>query len=486
MRPVRSAIRFAGGAAALTIAVALAPTQSATAAPAQPATAAPAHPVVLALRQAAEQDVPPAEGSEPDTLVEPDIAVSLTNPDTAVAVAHDGRYPDGGAVGITHAWTRDGGLTWRHAPVPFITTAAGGAWDRASDPVLAFGPTGDVYLSTIAFNSSATDCRSVVLVSRSTDGGATFGRPSVAQSTDDCNLFNDKNWLAVDTGARSPYRGRIYQFWSYFEGDFAQQRVRWSDNHGRTWSAAAVLTPGVADTQNSQALIRPDGSITDVYLDFTGTGRKPDRERESAELRAAAPAEPGVPLRARTSRDGGKTWSAAVTLATDTGGDVPGVRCCLPSAVVDPAGGRMYAVWESTDLSLLRASSSTDGVHWSTPVTVDTERTATTQVINADVAAYAGKVLVSYGVRDAAVSDGRYVQQRAAVSYNAGRSFPGRLRLGPTSDLQYAAQAGGAFPGDYVGTAVSRGRFYAAWAVSSTPPAGGTYHQVLYTAAIRP
>jgi hypothetical protein len=143
-------------------------------------------------------------------------------------------------------------------------------------------------------------------------------------------------------------------------------------------------------------------------------------------------------------------------------------------------------VWQSTDLSLLRASSSTDGVHWSAPVTVNTERTATTQVINADVAAYAGRVLVSYGVRDTAVADGRYVRQQAGLSYNAGRSFTARLRLGPRSDLQYAAQAGGAFPGDYIGTSASHGLFYAGWMVSSTPPTGGAFHQVLFTAAIRP
>ncbi|WP_199512626.1 sialidase family protein [Nucisporomicrobium flavum] len=474
MRHVRSAALVAG-VAAITISASV------------PAVAGVRHPTVLTLGQVSRQDVPAAPGSEPDTLVEPDIAVSPVDRDVAVAAAHDGRYPDGGAVGITHAWTRDGGLTWRHAAVRYITTAAGGAWDRASDPVLAFGPGGDAYLSTIAFNSDVSDCRSVVLVSRSRDGGATFGRPSVAQSTDDCRIFNDKNWLAVDNGAHSPHRGRIYQFWSYFFGEFAQQRVRWSDDHGRTWSAAAVVTPGNASTQNSQALIRPDGSITDLYLDFAGTGREPDRERESDAARAAAPpADPGVPMRARTSRDGGRTWSAAVTVATDVGGDVPGVRCCLPSATVDAVTGRLHAVWQSTDVSLLRASSSTDGVHWTAPVTVNPERTSTTQVVNADVAAYAGKVLVSYGVRDAAAADGRYVQQRARISSDQARSFRSRLTLGPPSDLRYAAQAGGAFPGDYIGTAAGPGRFYAAWAFSSEPPAGQTYHQVLIAATIRP
>jgi hypothetical protein len=480
MRVVRRVVSAGAVAAGLTAAAVLSA--------AQPAGADPGHrPTVAALGQAARQDVPPAPGSEPDTLVEPDVAVSPVNPEVAVVVGHDGRYPDGGAVGITHAWTRDGGRTWRHAPVPFITTAAGGVWDRASDPVLGFDAAGNLYLSTIAFNSSATDCRSVVLVSRSTDGGATFAPPSTAQYTNDCAIFNDKNWLTVDTGPRSPHRGRVYQFWSYFVGDDSQQRVRWSDDHGRTWSGASVVTPGVVQTQNSQALIEPDGSITDVYLDYTGTGRTPDRERENAALHAAAPAvEPGVPLRAQTSRDGGRTWSRPVTVTTDVGGDVPGVRCCLPSSVVDPANGRMYTVWQSTDLSVLRASSSADGVHWSPPVIIDPQRSSTSQVVNADVAAYAGTVVVSYGVRDSSVAAGRYVQQRASVSYDGGRRFTARLRLGPVSDLTYAAQAGGAFPGDYIGTAASRGRFYAAWAVSAAPPAAGTYHQVLFAAAIRP
>lgn len=448
-------------------------------------------PTVLSLAQASRQDVPSVAGSEPDTLVEPDIAVSPRNPDIAVAVTHDSRYADGGAVAISHAWTRDGGLTWRHAPVAGLTTTTGGVWERVSDPVLAFGPSGDLYLSTIALNSSPTDCRSVVLVSRSTDGGATFGKPVTAQYTNDCNLFNDKNWIAVDGQPRSPHRGRVYQFWSFFTADGAQQRLRWSDDRGQHWSAAVTVTPGATTvTQNSQALIQPDGTVTDVYLDYTGTGRRPDSEREVVGARTApraAPAPfPGVPLRARTSRDGGRTWSRAVTVATDVGGDVPGVRCCLPSAVADPVTGRLHAVWSSTDLSLLRLSSSSDGVHWSTPGTVDADRVASTLVVNADIAAYGGTVLVSWGRGDSAVAGGRFVQQEVAESVDGGRTFGRPLALGPRSDLRYAAQAGGAFPGDYIGTAITRGRGYVAWARSSTPPGSGRYHQVLLVAALRP
>jgi hypothetical protein len=139
-----------------------------------PASAAPAGPTVLHLGQIAEQDIAPQPGSEPDTLVEPDVQVSPTNPDWAVAVAHDGRYPNGGAVDITYAWTHDGGKTWHHQPVQGITKAAGGTWDRASDPIVAWGPDGSVYISILPVS---VDCPSGVIVVRSTNGGKTFGAP---------------------------------------------------------------------------------------------------------------------------------------------------------------------------------------------------------------------------------------------------------------------------------------------------------------------
>src|SRR3978361_185398 len=68
-----------------------------SAAPVLAASAGP--PSVLHVGQIAQQDLPRLPGSERDTLVEPDVAVSPLNSHIAVAVAHDGRYPDGGAVG---------------------------------------------------------------------------------------------------------------------------------------------------------------------------------------------------------------------------------------------------------------------------------------------------------------------------------------------------------------------------------------------------
>lgn len=435
------------------------------------------------------QDVASKPGSEPDTLVEPSVAVSPWNPEVAVAAAHDGRYPDGGAVDISYAWTRDGGRTWGHAPVPGLTTATGGVWDRASDPVVAFGPDGTVYLSTLVFD---TGCPSGVAVSRSTDGGRTFGAPVLAHESNDCAYNDDKNWLVADNGLASPHRGRLYQFWTPFLSDAAgnpqgsPQVVRWSDDHGRTWSPTATVSAPHANSQNSQPMIRADGSIVDTFLDYgPGSGGEgPEHHGKGEAARRPADQPAGDLLVAVTSRDGGATWSPEVPVTHDAGEGPGDVRCCLPAATIDAWTGTLYAAWEGVDPSTVRVSSSRDGTHWSTPVLVSGAATATTQRVNVGVVAHRGRVYVSYGTRDTAVDGGRYVQQRVTVL--DGTRPGGTVALGPPSDLTWSAVADGEhFPGDYIGIAAGIDRVYAVWCRSSAPPTPETYHQTLWAAVLR-
>jgi hypothetical protein len=453
-------------------------------------------PAVLHVGQIDRQDVAPRPGSEPDTLVEPDVAVSPLDSRIAVAVSHDGRYPDGGAVDISYAWTHDGGRSWHHAPMPYLTKAVGGTWDRVSDPVVAFGPDGTVYVSTLLIS---LDCPSAVGVSRSTDGGRTFGPPVLAHFSDSCAYSDDKNWLVVDTSARSPHRGRLYQFWTPFladaEGNYfaSPQVVRWSDDRGRHWSRTVNVSATDVFTQNSQPMIQPDGAITDAYLNFGADGgREGPESRIGAEVeRAPAPTAAAAPtgdlMVARTSHDGGATWSRETTITHDAGEGPAGVRCCLPSATADPRTGRLYAAWDSASPGAVKLSTSTDGRHWSAPVRVNRETVAGLDHVNVDVSAYAGRVFVSYGTRDTTVQGGRFIQQRVSASYDGGAHFRSPVSLGPLSDLRYAAQAGGAFPGDYIGSAATRDRVYLVWCRSSRPsdPAA-VYHQTMYGATLRP
>ena len=433
------------------------------------AAAAPASPVVLHVGQIDHQDVTPRPGSEFDTLVEPDVATSPANPDIAVAVAHDGRYATGGAVAIAYAWTHDGGATWHHAPLPRLTKATGGVWDRASDPIVAFGPGGNVYVSTLVFDLG---CQGGVAVSRSTNGGATFAAPILVHSSVSCNYSDDKNFLVVDNQTASEHFGRLYQFWTAFltvNGHAAgsPQVLRWSDDHGATWSPTTVVTTPHENTQDSQAMIHGDGTITDTYLG------------------------PGISFVARTSHDGGATWDAETVITHSTGFGPASIRCCLPAGAADPVTGRMYVVWEANGpgtSDAVELTTSIDGHHWSATKQVGPGGGGTTlQTVNATVTAYNGRVFVSYGILNTAIANGRYIQQEASTSYDGGATFGPALKLGPLSDLKYAAFAGGKFPGDYIGASATQTKVYLVWCVSSTPPVSTQkFHQTLFAAVLRP
>lgn len=471
--------------------------------PALAATSGP--PALLHVGQIGRQDLPALPGSEPDTLVEPDVAVSPLNPDIAVAAAHDGRYPDGGAVGIETMWTHDGGATWHHSPLPGVTVTTGGAstWERASDPVVAFAADGTVYVSTLVFNLG---CDSAVLVSRSTDGGVTFGSPTTAHRSATCAVSDDKNWLVVDNSRTSPHQGRLYQFWTPFLTDQhgnpagSPQALVWSDDRGRTWSRPVDVSPPHANTQNSQPMLQPDGTIIDSYIDYgpNGSAEGPEvagaRAARAATTTAPASASASAATTGAAARssfpvlvstrsvDGGSTWSHARAITRDLGDGPRGFRCCLPSATADPVTGRLYTTWNSTDPTKVRLSSSTDGRTWSTPVVVNNPDRSQLGV-SSDVSAYDGTVSVSFGLTNADTTSGRFGRQLVATSRDAGQHFLAPTTVGPRIDYAFAAVAGGIFPGDYIGSATTRGRLYAVWAVSSEPDPAATFHQVIFGAS---
>ncbi len=166
-------------------------------------------------------------------------------------------------------------------------------------------------------------------------------------------------------------------------------------------------------------------------------------------------------------------------ITRDLGNGPPQFRCCLASATADPVTGQLYATWNSVTASKVKLSSSTDGKHWSDPVVVNRPDPSLLGV-NADVSAYNGTVAVSYGLTNADTTTGRFGRQFIATSRDAGRHFLTPTAIGPQINYAYAARAGGIFPGDYIGSAMTKGRLYAVWAVSSTPPSpGARYHQVI-------
>jgi hypothetical protein len=362
----------------------------------------------------------------------------------------------------------------------------GGKYSRASDPVVAFGADGSVYISSLVIDIN--NCDSGVAVSRSTDGGATFGKPVYAQQSTKCAISDDKNWLVTDTQQTSPFYGRIYQFWTEFLANGASpQVVRWSDNNGRTWSSTHMLGSPNQFTQDSQPFVQPDGVITDVYFaagHAIGNGVIGNGERQGFILRQGS----GVSLVARNSFNGGASWTKPSVVAHNIGGGPTDIRCCLPLMAGDHATGQMFAVWNANGPGVLdpvELSTSTDGQHWSSPVQVTRGHSPNIQYINAAVAAASGGVFISYGRRN--LNKPNIIQQELTWSSERGGAFAAPIALGPPSNLKYAAVARAAFPGDYTGLSATPARVTAAWCVSAKPPKPtAAYHQTLYAAVLRP
>ncbi|HJQ70935.1 MAG TPA: sialidase family protein [Blastocatellia bacterium] len=111
------------------------------------------------------------------TQAEPYLHANPENPNNLLAGWQEYRFANGGARVLNYSVSFDGGLTWSEAHLPQLTVVNGGVWQRASDPWVEFGPNNRAYYTSLLFNSSSPD--NAIAVSVSTDGGATWGPPVI-------------------------------------------------------------------------------------------------------------------------------------------------------------------------------------------------------------------------------------------------------------------------------------------------------------------
>src|SRR5512138_3360758 len=124
-----------------------------------------------------------------NSAVEPAVAVDPKDPRHLIGVWQQDRWSNGGANGLVAAASFDGGHTWSVSAAPF-TRCSGGAYDRASDPWVSIGAGGTAW--QIGFGFDATAPNRAMLVSRSADGGRTWGAPVTLQRDTDPDLAMDK------------------------------------------------------------------------------------------------------------------------------------------------------------------------------------------------------------------------------------------------------------------------------------------------------
>jgi hypothetical protein len=432
--------------------------------------------LALALPAAASANVPLTKiGADPftnassqhKTVVEPD---TFSFGSRIVAAAQLGRFFGGGASAIGFATSANNGSSWTAGVLPAITTFAGGPFNRATDPAVAYDALHDVWLvSTLALVDSVSGpSGEAVLTSRSTDGGLTWGNPvntAVAGAGEDF----DKNWIVCDNTPTSPFYGSCYtQFDDFGHGN--RLKMYYSRDGGLTWTASRTPRVGVI---GGQPLVLPNGNVV-VPLD-----------------NAFATA-----LGYTISKNGGVRFGQAFLITPISAAEDPGnIRSGpLPSAEIS-GDGRIYVVWEDcrfragcpaagTPNDLVYVTS-TNGSTWSAVQRIPIDPVTSTvdhfiPGVGVDRATSGANIRVGVTYYFYPNTNCTFATCQLAVGYissaNGGASWSAPTQLaGPMAMSWLPNTSQGRMVGDYISTSFGAdGLAHPVFPVANPPTAGGS------------
>ena len=391
--------------------------------------------------------------------VEPHIAVNPTNPNNLIGTWQQDRWSNGASQGIAVGVSFDAGATWATRALPVSrcgggNAANGGDFERASDPWVTFSPNGVAYQLSLGVSGAEfqAGASSAMLVSRSADGGRTWGNP-LALIRDGAQFFNDKNTITADPGD-SRY---VYAVWDRLTTDnrgpaFFARTI----DGGATWEPArAIFDPGVgSQTIGNVIAALPDGTLINFFTQLTSAGGSTGKF---------------VVMR---SSDKGATWSPPITVASFLGigtRDPETGNAIRDSAFLGQisvgAQGQLYVVWQDARFSngvrdAIAFSRSIDGgLTWTPPVRVNAD--ANVQGLIPSVNARAdGTIGVSYfDMRSNTAEPATLPVDYWLATSRDGVNWSER-RITAAFDLAAAPIARGYFLGDYMGLVSAGANFY--------------------------
>jgi hypothetical protein len=413
--------------------------------------------------------------SQHHTEVEPD---TFAFGSTWVSAYQAGRFAGEGASDIGFATSSDRGQSFVHGFLPATTIFAepAGVYEWASDPVVAFDRSHQVWL--ISYMAKAADSVDM-LVSRSSDA-VHWGAP-IPVATLGADL--DKDWTVCDNSPQSPFYGSCYlEFDTPAQGFPLQVTV--STDGGLTWGPARTVGLG----QGGQPLVQPNGRIV---MPFAG-GLGP---------RCDQPTTPGHwAVCAITSADRATSWSTPVVISDlFFHRTAPQIRTTpFPSAGAD-RDGRIYLVWKDCRFEAgctandLLLSTSDDGTRWSDAQRIPLDPLGSNVdhfvpglgVDPASAGSTARLALTYYFLPNATCQTaGCELDVGFVCSTDGGQTWTPPDALGDPMQLGWLAQTSqGRMIGDYISTSVFNGGALAlpAFAAASPPEQDGTFHEAIYT-----
>lgn len=241
---------------------------------------------------------------------ETSITVNRGLPGNVVVGYNDG---PGSGLGLGISYSNNLGATWTDSQTPSV-------WGVDADPAVASDLLGNVFASMISYSGAGPLIYPTngIYVSRSTNGGATWGLPTTVDQQLAGAIpayFTDKSYIAVDPYAGSPFANNVYVTWQRDNANGVNADIffAWSGNQAASFNYATGT---------------PAGRISDLPSVPPGVGGR--SSNANAAVPAVAPdgavyaAWQDAPLCIQSSglvyvdksTDGGQTWGTDVTAAS--------------------------------------------------------------------------------------------------------------------------------------------------------------------------
>lgn len=330
----------------------------------------------------------------------------------------------------------DGGATWSKAPTPPPSEDI-----ACFAPDVSFGPDGTLYFSYTSFGPVEGQGRvpDALWVAASADGGKTLASPTKAAG----RLAFHARVLADPVTPKRVYLAWVQAAGAAGFGFTTVQNpivVSRSDDGGATWGPAVRITPpDRARVVAPSMAATPGGQLYVAYLDVGNDALDYSGAHEG---NAGEPYPERWQLVLARSSDGGTSWSESVIDEIVPTQRFLALLPPVPSITVDERRGRVYAGFQdgrSGDADV-RVWASDDGVAWGPPRRVNDTRVGdgTSQYLPQLDVAPGGRLDVVYYDRRADPGD---IMNEVSFqsSSDGGRTFTRRLRL---SDRNFDSRIG--------------------------------------------
>jgi hypothetical protein len=189
---------------------------------------------------------------------ESSIAINPNNPNQIVAASKKFANIETYDFTLATEYSTDGGQTWKASPALALPKGA----TVMTDPTLAWDDSNNVFLVGLTGYDPPTWTTIGIVIYKSTDGGQTWSEPNPIHNSPG----DDKQWVAGDGNATSPFHGRVYTVWDNDAIAFAR-----TIDHGATWTGTSGNGAGypIADglTVYPEITVSDNGTVYVVSTD---------------------------------------------------------------------------------------------------------------------------------------------------------------------------------------------------------------------------